>query len=199
MTQTIRTVGHGALTAASFTRLITAAGIETIVDVRRFPGSRRHPHFAGAEMERWLAADGIEYRWLQSLGGRRAVAPESPNIGLRNDQFRAYADHMATEEFASGVAELLSMADQRRVAVMCAESVWWGCHRRLLADYLVLVKSAEVEHLFPDGRVERHTPTPEARRSATELIYDVGTQPRLLDPDNRTGRDRGRADHDSDV
>jgi uncharacterized protein (DUF488 family) len=176
----ILTVGHGALDAQAFTRLVTAAGIEVIVDVRRFPGSRRQPHFGSAEMARWLGEAGVEYRWLQALGGRRALAPDSPNTGLRNEQFRAYADHMATDEFADGVADLLAVADSRRAAVMCAESVWWRCHRRLVADHLVLVAGIDVGHLFHDGRIEHHTPAPEARRDGAKLVYDVGTQQNLL-------------------
>jgi uncharacterized protein (DUF488 family) len=184
-TPAILTVGHGALDAESFTRLVTTAGVETVADVRRFPGSRRHPHFGGTEMARWLREAGVEYRWLQSLGGRRALATKSPNTGLRNEQFRAYADHMATDEFAAGVADLLAVAEARRAAVMCAESVWWRCHRRLLADHLVLVASVDVEHLFHDGRVERHTPSAEARRDGSKLVYDVGTQGSLLGTDHR--------------
>lgn len=174
-------MGHGTLDATTFARLITGAGIGAIVDVRRFAGSRRHPHFRGTEMGRWLAAEGVEYRWLPALGGRRNPTPDSRNVGLRNEQFRAYADHMGTEEFLAGVAELAAMADGRAAAAMCAESVWWRCHRRLLADHLVLVESADVEHLFHDGRLDRHTPSPEARRAGPRVVYDVGEQQTLLE------------------
>ena len=97
-------------------------------------------------------------------------------MGLRNDQFRAYADHMISDEFVEGVAELSALARARRVAVMCAESVWWRCHRRLLADHLVLVEQMRVEHLFHDGRLVEHPPTPEARLLDGRVIYDVETQ-----------------------
>jgi uncharacterized protein (DUF488 family) len=176
----IRTIGHGTLPAEDFVRLVSAGGIGTVVDVRRFPGSRRHPHFGSDEMARWLAAAGLAYRWLPSLGGRRKPVPGSPNVGLRVPQFRAYADHMGTEEFAAGVADLLAIADAVPVAVMCAESVWWRCHRRLLADHLVLVETREVEHLFHDGRLDPHAPTAEARRAGSSVVYDVGTQQSLL-------------------
>ena len=185
----LRTVGHGTLTAEAFAALARGAGLTAVVDVRRYPGSRRHPHF-GADMARWLPEAGVAYAWLPALGGRRSPAPDSPNIGLRNPQFRAYADHMAGPEFAAGVADLLALAengggdgegdgDGARVAVMCAESLWWRCHRRLLADHLVLVAGVTVEHLAHDGRTSPHPPTPEARRQGDHLVYDVGAQPAL--------------------
>lgn len=177
----IRTVGHGTLPADAFVRLASAAGVEAVVDVRRFPGSRRHPHFGSDEMARWLAAAELDYHWLPSLGGRRTPMPDSPNVALRNAQFQAYADHMGTEEFRSGIAALLAIADTVPVAVMCAESVWWRCHRRLVADHLVLVETRDVEHLFHDGRLDPHTPTAQARRVGSTVVYDVGTQQSLLD------------------
>jgi hypothetical protein len=173
---TIRTLGHGTLAAEEFVALVHNAGVEAVVDIRRFPGSRRNPHFASEEMAAWLPEHGVDYRWLSSLGGRRKPAPDSPNVGLRNEQFRAYADYMASDEFAVGVAELSVLARACRVAVMCAESVWWRCHRRLLADHLVLVEQMRVEHLFHDGRLVEHAPTPEARRVDARVVYDVGIQ-----------------------
>jgi len=98
--------------------------------------------------------------------------PDSPNVALRNPQFRAYADHMTTAEFAAGVAELLGVAPDRSAAVMCSESVWWRCHRRLLADHLVLVEGLTVEHLMHDGRRTAHPVTPGARRSGPHVVYD---------------------------
>jgi len=175
----IRTVGHGTLSAEAFVALLRAAGVSTIADVRRFPGSRRHPHFGSEAMSGWLGDAGIAYRWLPSLGGRRRPDPASANVGLRNEQFRAYADHMASEEFAEGVAEVLAMGDG--VAVMCSESVWWRCHRRLLADHLVLVEGVAVEHLFHDGRLVAHPPTPEARTVEGVVVYDLGQQLSLAD------------------
>ena len=124
-------------------------------------------------MSAWLPDRGIEYRWLAALGGRRKPAPQSPNIGLRNLQFRAYGDHMASEEFTSGIRELRVLARERRAAVMCSESVWWRCHRRLVADHLVLVEGQPVEHLFHDGRLVTHSVTPGARRSDGRVVYDL--------------------------
>jgi uncharacterized protein (DUF488 family) len=176
----IRTVGHGTLAADDFTTLVRSAGLDVIVDVRRFPGSRRHPQF-GASMPAWLADGGIGYQWIGALGGRRTAAPDTPNIGLRNPQFRGYADHMATAEFVAGVSELVNRATAECSAVMCAESVWWRCHRRLLADHLVLVEKIPVEHLFHDGRLVAHEPAAEARRVGDRVVYDVAGQPTLFE------------------
>jgi uncharacterized protein (DUF488 family) len=178
----IRTVGHGTLEADAFADLVTGAALQVVVDVRRYPGSRRHPQF-GEAMEAWLPARGVDYRWLASLGGRRSPAPDSPNIGLTNPQFRGYADHMASAEFAEGVAALLEVATDRPAAVMCAESVWWRCHRRLLADHLVLVEEIAVDHLFHDGRIVAHAPAPEARRVGRRVVYDLTAQPSLFEPE----------------
>ena len=160
--------------------LCRGAGVGTVVDVRRFPGSRRHPHFGGEAMAGWLAEAGVDYRWLVDLGGRRSPAPESPNVGLHNPQFRGYADHMAGEAFRRACAELLALAG-RVPAVMCAEALWWRCHRRLLADHLVLVAGVAVEHVLPDGRLATHAPSPEARVAGDHVVYDVASQPPLFE------------------
>jgi uncharacterized protein (DUF488 family) len=172
----IWTVGHGTLDAPDFVALIAGAGIERIVDVRRYPGSRRHPHFASDQMAGWLVESGLEYEWTPALGGRRRPVPDSPNTGLRNAQFQAYADHMATAGFRAAVDDLLTGATGRRVAVMCAESVWWRCHRRLLADHLTLVDGWDVEHLMHDGRLTAHPVTPEAVRDGEVVRYPGPTQ-----------------------
>jgi uncharacterized protein (DUF488 family) len=171
----ISTVGHGTRSAEEFTELVRNAGIETVVDVRRVPGSRRHPHVAKDEMARWLADGGISYRWIEALGGRRKRAGDSPNVALRNPQFQAYADHMAREEFAAGVRALLDLASAAMVAVMCSESVWWRCHRRLLADHLVLVEGVDVEHVMHDGRRVVHPLTEGARPHGGHVVYDGGS------------------------
>jgi uncharacterized protein (DUF488 family) len=128
-------------------------------------------------MPEWLAETGLAYRWLPALGGRRRPAADSPNSGLRNEQFRGYADHMASAEFAAGVAELLALGTDSPdgvVAVMCAEAVPWRCHRSLLADHLTLVEGVKVEHLFHDGRLITHTPTRGARRTLSgQLVYSA--------------------------
>ena len=182
----IRTLGHGTLALEEFLEVVRGAGLETIVDVRRFPGSRRNPQFALEQLAICLPEHGVEYRWLSSLGGRRKTASDSPNVGLRNEQFRAYADHMASDEFAEGIAELSALALRRRLAVMCAESVWWRCHRRLLADHLVLIEEVGVEHLFHDGRLVEHVPTPEAHRIQDRLVYvSPSSQPAASMPARR--------------
>lgn len=165
------TVGHGTLGAPELVDLLRRGGIETVADVRRYPGSRRHPHFARDALSEWLTAAGIGYRWFESLGGRRKPDESSPNTGLRSEQFRGYADHMASDEFSRAIADLCDLADDRPVAVMCAESVWWRCHRRLLADHLVLVEGRAVDHLFHDGRVVDHEPTPGARVDGGVVTY----------------------------
>ena len=168
------TVGHGTLPADEFARLVNKAGVELVVDVRSFPASRRHPQFRREAMERWLPDAGLEYRWEPRLGGRRSARPDSPHGALRVPAFRGYADHMETSEFAAALDELLTDAERQRATVMCAESVWWRCHRRLIADAAVLLRGAAVEHLFHDGRVTQHQPTPEARVDGVRVVYDGG-------------------------
>lgn len=168
------TVGHGTLPADEFAQLVTDAGVQLVVDVRSFPASRRHPQFGREAMERWLPDAGVAYRWEPRLGGRRRARPDSAHVALRVPAFQGYADHMETAEFAAALDETLADAARRRTAVMCAESVWWRCHRRLLADAAELLRGAEVEHLFHDGRVTPHHPTPEARVDCGRLVYDGG-------------------------
>ena len=114
------------------------------------------------------------YVWMRELGGRRRPIAGSKHVALRNDAFRAYADYMETGDFLSGVEELLAVARSESSAVMCSESVWWRCHRRLLADYLVLVRGMEVVHLMHDGRLTPHVPTDGVRLADDRLVYDVG-------------------------
>lgn len=168
----IRTVGHGTVESAAFCELLRGAGIEAVVDVRRYPGSRHNPQFGREAMSAWLDAAGFAYEWVEDLGGRRHASPESPNTVLRNPQFRAYADHMASREFAAGIGRLLETARTAPVVVMCSESVWWRCHRRLIADHLVLVEGRGVRHLFHDGRLTPHPPTKGARSDGTHVVYD---------------------------
>jgi uncharacterized protein (DUF488 family) len=182
----LTTVGHGTLEEEDLLRLLSGAAVEELVDVRTYPGSRRHPHFSRQAMEAWVPAGGIAYRWAPPLGGRRRPTPDSPNIALRNPSFRAYADHMATPEFRDALAALVEEADAREVAIMCAESVWWRCHRRLIADAAVLLQDREVRHLFHDGRLTTHEPSPEARATAggdgiPTLVYDVGVERPLFE------------------
>lgn len=177
---TILTVGHGTLAEEEFSALALDAGVAHVVDVRSFPGSRRHLQFRREAMEEWLPGRGVAYSWEPRLGGRRKGVADSRHVGLRNDAFRAYADHMESAEFSDAVDRLVEQAADERVAVMCAESVWWRCHRRLLSDAIVLLRNAEVEHLFHDGRRQPHPPTPEARVEAGRLVYDVGEDRPML-------------------
>ncbi len=186
----IITVGHGLLDAPSFASLLRVAGVGSLVDVRTAPGSRRNPAFARAELERWLPRHGIAYRWEPRLGGFRRPAADTPDVALRHEGFRGYAGHMRTSEFAEAIDELMrGAATGGRTApsgdecalttVMCSESVWWRCHRRLIADNLVLSRQAEVRHLMHDGRLVVHALTDGVRLADDgRLVYDGGT-PRL--------------------
>jgi uncharacterized protein (DUF488 family) len=176
---TVRTIGHGVLAAPAFAALIDDARVARVVDVRAFPGSRHNPQFGRDEMERWVPNAGIDYQWMQALGGRRRSHAESKHVALRNDAFRAYADYMETADFCEGIDALLTFATDAPTTVMCSESVWWRCHRRLIADHLVLVRGVDVEHLMHDGRHTTHIPTEGVRRDGDTLVYDVGATPPL--------------------
>jgi uncharacterized protein (DUF488 family) len=168
------TVGHGAQEADELAGLLRGAGVRLLVDVRSFPGSRRHPQFGREALADWVPAEGVEYRWEPKLGGRRRARSDSRNVALRNEAFRGYADHMATGEFADALDELLAAAARRCTAVMCAESLWWRCHRRLLADAAALTRSVDVRHLLPDGRLAPHQITDGARVADGHVVYDLG-------------------------
>ncbi len=169
------TVGHGTSETGALAGLLAGAGVALVVDVRRFPGSRRHPQLARDRLAADLPGLGIRYRWEERLGGRRAVPTDSPDVALRNAAFRGYAAHMRTTEFRDAVADLLVEADTTSVAVMCSESVWWRCHRRLLADFVALTRNRAVEHLMPDGRLTPHPPTDGVRlRPDGLLVYNAG-------------------------
>jgi len=167
------TVGHGTLAADDLTALLAGAGVVSLVDIRIGPGSRRNPHLGRAEMERWLPAAGVAYRWERRLGGFRKPAGASPDVALRNHSFRAYAAHMRAPEFRGALGEVLAEAATRRTAVMCSETVWWRCHRRLVADAAVLLDGFAVTHLMPGGRLADHRPTDGARVSGPVLVYDA--------------------------
>ena len=174
------TVGHGTLPQEEFVELLVSAGVASLVDVRTAPGSRRHPHFRREAMEQWVPAAAIAYRWEPRLGGLRKPRPDSPNVALRHSGFRAYADHMMTPDFAVALGSVLEEAAVRPTTVMCAESVWWRCHRRLIADFATLVRETDVRHLMHDGRLSEHHPTDGVRRDDDHLVYDVGETGTLL-------------------
>lgn len=123
-------------------------------------------------MARWLPEGGIAYHWERRLGGWRRVKGDSPDVGLRVESFRSYAGYMRTQEFRTAIDELLAVAVEQQVAIMCAETVWWRCHRRMIADYLTLVRGVEVRHLMHDGKRRPHRPIPEARVDGDVLVYD---------------------------
>lgn len=164
-------MGHGTLAREDLAGLLRSAGVELVADVRSFPGSRRHPQVNQDALSAWLGEAGIAYRWWPTLGGFRRPRPDSPNIGLRNSSFRGYADHMESPEFDEALRSLLSEASERVTAAMCSESVWWRCHRRLLADAVELTGAAVVLHLGHDGRLEPHRLTESAHLEGDIVRY----------------------------
>jgi len=176
-------VGHGRLERVGLTELLRSAQVEAVVDSRRFPGSRRNPDVGRDAMRHWLPDAGIEYRVDERLGGRRRLAPDAPREDpwWQVEQFAAYAAHTRTPEFAAGLDELLAQAVRTTTAMMCSESVWWRCHRRLVADVVVLPGRGEVEHLMHDGRRTPHPVSAGARvRSDGAVVWD-GPGDRLTD------------------
>lgn len=170
MALTVWTIGHSTRPLDDFLGALGAHRIELVADVRRFPGSRRLPHYAGDPLAGALEAQGIAYRWLPQLGGRRRPDPDSPNTGWRHPAFRAYADHVETEEFAEGLFELLMLAHGLRTAVVCAEVLWWRCHRRLIADVLLSL-GVPVMHIRDAQQSEPHRLAPPARLVGGRLLY----------------------------
>jgi uncharacterized protein (DUF488 family) len=167
----IFTVGHGARPVEEFLAVLRSAGVRRLVDVRTAPGSRKHPQFGKDALERALEEADIDYVWKKELGGWRKPRPDSPHTALRSASFRGYADHMGTEEFESAVRWLIETGSEQPTSVMCAESLWWRCHRRMLADALV-ARGCEVTHLLAPGRSEPHRLHPAARLDGTAVIYD---------------------------
>jgi uncharacterized protein (DUF488 family) len=176
-------VGHGTRPLTGFLELLKGAGVELVVDVRTAPGSRRHPHFGRGPLEEALRAAGIDYEWRRDLGGWRRARPNSRHTALRADGFRGYADHMETDAFREALAWLARQGAETRTTFMCSESLWWRCHRRMIADAL-LVAGHEVGHLLEGGRIQPHRLSPAARVHDGVLVYDVDEpgQGRLLEP-----------------
>lgn len=169
--KTVWTVGHSNHDIVTFIELLSRAAIETVADVRRFPGSRRWPHFGREYLEEALAAVGIGYRHLPGLGGRRtARLADSPNTAWRVEAFNAYADHTLSEEFAADLDQLMEVAESRRTAIMCAEALPWQCHRRLIADAL-LAKGWAVNNIISAGQTRPHTMTEFARVADGRVTY----------------------------
>jgi uncharacterized protein (DUF488 family) len=149
------TVGHSTRSLAELTALVRAHGIGIIADVRKIPRSRRHPHWSAETLPAALAASGLRYAHLPGLGGLRRARPDSVNRAWRNPSFRAYADHMQTEAFAAELGRLVALSRTERVAIMCAEAVWWRCHRSLIADALT-ARGEPVLHILSADRLETH-------------------------------------------
>jgi uncharacterized protein (DUF488 family) len=166
----IWTVGHSTRSGEEFVEILKAHGVEVLVDVRTYPGSRRYPQFNRDALDKNLALEKIRYQHESRLGGRRKPRADSHNSAWRNEQFRGYADHMETEEFKRGVQELLELAAEKRVAIMCAEAVWWRCHRSLVSDYLK-AEGHEVIHILDEKKVEEHPFTSAARLVDGKLCY----------------------------
>ncbi|EPD96430.1 hypothetical protein HMPREF1486_01029 [Streptomyces sp. HPH0547] len=167
------TFGHGTAGRAGLARLLHAAGVRSVVDVRTAPGSRRNPDVHREALSRWLPEEGIGYRWDGRLGGFRRAADDSPDTFWHNASFRGYAGHTRDPDFLAAMDDLLAEAARTPTAVMCGESVWWRCHRRLVADFAVLARGRPVHHLGHDGRLTAHPPTPGARlRDDGLLVYD---------------------------
>jgi len=175
MWPTIWTVGHSTRSLDELLAVLAAHEIELVADVRRFPGSRRLPQYAAPAFEASLAARGVVYRWLPALGGRRRPDPASSSDGWRHPAFRAYADYVATEPFAAGLFELLMAAQGLRTAVLCAEVLWWRCHRRIIADVLASL-GVPVVHIRDARVAEPHRLAPPARIVGGRLTY--GLDPR---------------------
>ena len=170
MSDRVHTIGHSTHDLETFLALLERHGIERLVDIRRFPGSRRLPHFARDPLAAALEARGIDYVHLEALGGRRRPVPGSPNGGWRAEGFRGYADHMATAEFAGGLERLQALARERPTAFMCAEADVHRCHRRLTSDAL-LARGWWVGHIGPRGEVRAHELTPWAVVQGTRVAY----------------------------
>lgn len=169
-TVNVWTVGHSTKTIAEFLSLLSGYGIEALADVRRFPASRKHPHFNRELLAASLAGAGVEYLPLPELGGRRRPVPDSRNTAWRNDSFRGYADHMDSDEFRSGAGRLLDCARAKRTAFMCSELLWWRCHRALVSDY-IKARGVTVIHILGPGKSAEHPYTSAARLVDGALTY----------------------------
>lgn len=167
------TIGHSNHPFEQFLDLLKQHQIAALVDIRRFPGSRSFPQFNQENLSAALHENGVEYHWIEALGGRRPKAKASSkslNLGLRNESFRNYADYMLAEEFRKGIEELRKIAETKRTAIMCSESVFWRCHRRLVSDYWV-ANGGAVQHIFPNGDIKPHSMTEGAKAQDGNVTY----------------------------
>jgi uncharacterized protein (DUF488 family) len=169
---TLLTVGHGWDDRDALGVRLVAAGVRLLIDVRRFPGSRAHPDVARDALAAWLPALGIDYRWEERLGGRRRLKQGEPVVDAwwTVAQFAAYAAHTRTPDFLAALGGVLVEAAEQSAALMCSEYVWWRCHRRLIADVVVLAHGISVQHLMPDGRIAEHRLAAGAQLGADGLV-----------------------------
>ena len=176
---TLWTIGHSNRSIEQFLEMLASERIEALADVRRFPGSRRLPHFNQENLSKSLTDAGVDYVHFPELGGRRRTRADSPNTAWRNEAFRGYADFMMTAEFRAGIERLLALAKEKRTAIMCAEALWWQCHRSLIADYL---KAAghNVNHIMTPTKTEPHPFTSAARLVDGRLSYAREDEPQFL-------------------
>ncbi len=174
------TYGHGTESAGRTAEILTGAAVVSLVDIRTAPGSRRNPQFARATMEQWLPQAGLGYRWEKRLGGFRRPSPGNPDVAWREPMFRGYAEYMRSAQFLAAIDEVLAEAGQRQVVVMCSESLWWRCHRRLVADFAWVARGVPVEHLMHNGHLEPHRVSDGLRLTDDGLlVYDGGQAPLL--------------------
>ena len=180
---TLWTIGHSTRSREDFLSLLTKHEITLLIDVRRYPGSRRYPHFSSDGLAVSLTEADLSYRHMPDLGGRRTARSDSPNDGWKNAGFRGYADYMQTEAFQQAIEELTSSAARSRTVIMCAEAVPWRCHRSLIADRLV-INGWEVRHITGLSQAQKHRLTAFAVQRGRDLIYpasaDHETPPRLF-------------------
>ena len=170
MPPAVLTIGHSDHPLDRFLALLARHGVEALADIRRFPGSRKHPHFSRNSLAA-LPKSGVEYHWLEALGGRRhQQRDESPNLGLENAGFRNYADYMLTDEFREGVEKLLEVARRKRTAILCAEGLFWQCHRRLVSDFLA-ANGVIVQHIMPNGELRPQELTSGAVVQGRQVTY----------------------------
>jgi uncharacterized protein (DUF488 family) len=169
------TFGHGTADEVELAALIRGAGIQSVVDVRSIPKSRAHPHAWMEQMAKWVPdLSGASYQWSPGLGGFRKPHPGSPNTALRHASFRAYADYMQTEPFLRALDELMQSCGESKTAIMCSESLWWRCHRRLIADAATLLRGVDVRHVMHAGTIVPHRVTDGVRILPDGLLqYDV--------------------------
>jgi uncharacterized protein (DUF488 family) len=181
MRAAVYTVGHSIHPIDEFVELLNRQAVGLLVDVRSYPRSRRWPQFNQSALEASLVENGITYRWLKQLGGRRqSIRADSPHTAWTVAAFRAYSDYADGADFAIGLSELIAFAHSSRVAILCAEGLWWQCHRRIIADHLMLVGWA-VRHIMPSGELVAHALPDFARIAGDRIIYDGGQPPLKLD------------------